>query len=439
MDLPAPMTEFEATKMPSTPVPPAATTPTWEMELLVSGAAIFGLLQLPALVDRAYYYALNRSSEAIASLLFPVWFYVKVSLVILIVTFVIHLCLRGYWVALVGMDSVYPGGIRWEKLRMGPLARTLHAARTPAMPVVIENADNRATRVFGIGFGMAMVLLAPIVLILFSLLVALLVEKFLGPEIAVRGVALLILAALVPMLAAVSIDLHHGARLPAGGRSARGLTRVMRFYRGSWFDGRRNLLLGLFFSHEGRQRAMATAGMFLLPILSIVVIDLVVSQDGFQLGSHAGWPDADLDAERSSPSAFYASLRGSAWQGQPTPFVPDRVVRGAYLPLFVPFVPNRHQPAMSAQCPEFSGRRADPGTGKALDCLALISDIRIDGKSVPVSFEASSDPATGQPGMLAMLPMQDLPGGRHELSLNQPTRPKGKAKPPKRYRIPFWK
>ena len=34
---------------------PAQTTPTWEMELLVSGATIFGLLQLPTLLDRAYF------------------------------------------------------------------------------------------------------------------------------------------------------------------------------------------------------------------------------------------------------------------------------------------------------------------------------------------------------------------------------------------------
>ena len=30
------------------------TTPTWELELLISGATIFGLLQLPELLDQAY-------------------------------------------------------------------------------------------------------------------------------------------------------------------------------------------------------------------------------------------------------------------------------------------------------------------------------------------------------------------------------------------------
>lgn len=39
------------------------TTPTWEMELLVSGATIFGLLQLPTLIDHAYFKALGLSPQ----------------------------------------------------------------------------------------------------------------------------------------------------------------------------------------------------------------------------------------------------------------------------------------------------------------------------------------------------------------------------------------
>lgn len=102
---------------------PSDTTPTWEMELLVSGATTIGLLQLPGLLDKAYFSILNRSSEDVADLLQFLWLYSKISLITLIVTFVLHLCLRGYWVALVGMNSVYPGGVRWQNLRLGPIAR----------------------------------------------------------------------------------------------------------------------------------------------------------------------------------------------------------------------------------------------------------------------------------------------------------------------------
>jgi hypothetical protein len=90
---------------------PAKTTPTWEMELLVSGATIVGLLQLPDLLDRLYFRVINLSPQAYYAVLTPLWVYTKVTVATLVLTFLTHICLRGYWVALVGMASVYPGGI----------------------------------------------------------------------------------------------------------------------------------------------------------------------------------------------------------------------------------------------------------------------------------------------------------------------------------------
>ena len=134
---------------------PRHTTPTWEMELLVSGATTVGLLQLPALLDRTLFRLMNSAAPDYAELLKILWVYSKTALITLILTFIVHLCLRGYWVALVGMNSVYPGGVRWDRLRMGPIARRSSAAG-PGMDAAIEIADNRATRVFGTGVGLAM-------------------------------------------------------------------------------------------------------------------------------------------------------------------------------------------------------------------------------------------------------------------------------------------
>ena len=39
----------------------------------------------------------------------------------------------------------------------------------------------------------------------------------------------------------------------------------------------------------------------------------------------------------------------------PLPYIPSRVAQGAYLPLFVPYVPRRHGAALQGRCP--SARR----------------------------------------------------------------------------------
>jgi hypothetical protein len=75
----------------------------------------------------------------------------------------------------------------------------------------------------------------------------------------------------------------------------------------------------------------------------------------------------------------------------------------------------------------------------ALDCLAGLLEVRLDGVPVAVRLDASEDPVSGQRGVLAMIPVEGLAAGRHELSLNQPPRRVEVAEQPGRYLIPFWR
>lgn len=36
----------------------------------------------------------------------------------------VHIAIRGYWVALIGLKTTFPGGVRWERLlSTGPVSR----------------------------------------------------------------------------------------------------------------------------------------------------------------------------------------------------------------------------------------------------------------------------------------------------------------------------
>lgn len=413
------------------------TTPTWEMELLVSAGTIVGLLQLPSLLDVVHAPLLNGSSEAFSFLISATWAYCNLVLYTLIATFLVHLCLRAYWVALVGMDSVYPGGIRWEKMRMGPVARALATSNSKPIPDAIEAADNRATRVFGIGFGAAMILLMPVVLALVGLLVAWLLDSAFGPRLAALSFYIVFGAVLVPLLTAQLLDQQLGKRLVPTGWPARMLAQIMRPYRRLGLDSSGNLLVGLFASHEGGRRAGLIAAAFMAPVVGVLMISAVANSGRLQLGNDSGWPRADPSGGRSVVNDFYGSLRGDIGKRRPMPFIPDRVASGDYLPLFVPFIPRLHTHAMEKACPDvLAANRSAPDSVASLDCLARISALELDGKPVAIVFEASTDPGSGQRGMLAMLPVASLASGRHEISLGAPVR---RGENPKRYRIPFWK
>jgi hypothetical protein len=420
---------------------PAHTTPTWEMELLVSGATVFGLMQLPQLLDLAYFRVVNLSPRDYATPLFALWMYSKVATISLVITFVMHLCLRGYWVALVGMNSVYPGGIRWDRLRLGNVARDGIARQPLTMAAIIEGADNRATRVFGVGFGFAMLMLKLALGMLFLLGACVLFDASFGGEYtaAVFGTVLAILV--LPIALAVIVDRRFGKRLPAGHPLHSAIGRVLSFYSGLGVGPRSNPLIALFSSHEGRPKSMAILLAFLLPIITVIMMQNATHKSRLPMGLFVGLTTDDPYSASASPNAFYSDADDDRSGRLPLPHIPHRVAEGAYLPLFVPYLPRLHSPALQRACPASLAVAREPAATRArLDCLAKLTDIRIDGIAQSVELQASTDPRTGQPGMLAMLPVAALRPGRHELSLSEPARDALASDTRfRRYRIAFWK
>lgn len=408
---------------------PAKTTPTWEMELLVSGATIVGLLQLPAVMDRLYFRTANLSPQDYLSVLSGLWMYSKVTVTTLVLTFLVHLCLRGYWVALVGMASVYPGGIHWDRLGLGPIARE-HFAAKGSIDDAIERADNRATRVFGVGVAVAMLMAGLSAAVLLALASAVAVDAFFGEGYAhtVFGIVIALIA--LPWALLSAIDRRFGGRwLDAAGKNP-ALGAIA-----GWSAGpRANPLIALFRSHVGRTKFATIMLLILMTVFVLVFAQIRLARGNLPFGLSAGF--SGTDPESSSPAAFYEDERGDPWSMVPLPHIRSRTVDGPYVQLFIPFIPRLQGRDLPDACPEL--RHAGGADARLrMDCLGRVTALQLDDVPVAIALEATTDAATGQPGMLAMVPVGSLPSGRHELSLNSPDHPRGGA--PQRYRIPFWK
>jgi len=87
----------------------------WEAEILISGGAIFTLFQLADGLIHAADFFKEVSSFVGLNIL---------TLVLMIILrgvtigFIIHLLLRGTWIALVCLNSIYPNGINYQKLKI---------------------------------------------------------------------------------------------------------------------------------------------------------------------------------------------------------------------------------------------------------------------------------------------------------------------------------
>lgn len=436
--------------MPSQESPESAqtlssrTTPTWEMELLISGATVFGLLQSPAPLDRWLFGLYNSSTTEVASLVLPLWLYLKFSVFALILTFIAHLCLRGYWVALAGLYSVYPRGIRWENLgnRLGPHYMRSSQEAVGELPDIIERADNRASRVFGVGFGLATAMLLPIVLVSIAL-VALRIPGLFGAHAVTEWLAPVMFAALLllvlPFMAALWWDRKHGSRIPDDSAQGRRLRRMFRFFAALGFGRSNNTLLTLFATNEGGRRTQVYIGIATAIALTLLMVQGIADRVGLDAGDYRGLPRAAAGTADVVLPGHYRNERGDGVTMVPLPHIPGPVVRGPYLALFVPYLPTRHDEAMQRACPAAMADTGDGGARKRLDCLARIHAVRLDGALLKLRFDAAEDPDTGQRGMLAMIPVQGLAPGRHELVLREAShRPKSVAMT-RLYRIPFWR
>jgi hypothetical protein len=119
---------------------PSRTTPTWEVELLISAAVAFSLYQMLEPLEYWFTRSMTQASGSLHGLIVYGYFYGKLVLVVLITTFTLYIAARAAWVALVGVHSIFPQGPNWDNLSSGPIGRRLAQAMAGDIDEAIEPA-----------------------------------------------------------------------------------------------------------------------------------------------------------------------------------------------------------------------------------------------------------------------------------------------------------
>jgi hypothetical protein len=426
---------------PPEPRLPGRTTPTWDMELLVSAASVFALVQLPAWLDRIYFAARPRLDDTWDALARILYTYGKIALLVLAAAFALHLAMRAYWIALVGMDSIYPEGVRWDRLRLGPLRRRYSQQHETPMAERIERADNRSSIVFAVGITLAMAVgvLVPLVALAFALAVALRAAtgwQWLVPQ----GFMLMLVLVGLPYALATALDRAWGDRLAPDGRLARAIEATYAAYSRLGYRRGTNPTAELLQSHVGERRVAALMLAAVAACGLVAALQVGLQQDTVAMGDYARWPAAGPGL---GDSLFAAHYRDQAAAGTPlVPTIDSAFPDGDYVTLVVPFDPRRHPPVLARACPQaWTGPDSPARRAALLDCLGRVLAPRLDGRPLPgLRARYYTDPRTGQQGLAAIVPVRGLAAGEHELrvGLAPPTSPR-MTREPAEYRIAFWR
>lgn len=383
---------------------PKKTTPTWEMELLISGASVFALMQLPGWLNQAF---LNlqiwNHDHYLNTLLFPLFIYIKVAVVSLAVTFIVHLCLRAYWVGLIGLDSIFPGGPKLDHMKNGPYYQT-HLSKYMAdnPDTLIERADNRATMVFGFGVGLALAMIIPTLLAGMALTIALLVSPFVGSKMAV-WTALGIFIVPIMLLTSVPtlLDKSYGARIATESLSGKAITGSYWLMNRIHMDGTGNVLILYLYSQTksfGKAIILFAIGGMLLGALSMADAPRLISVRT-QSNVVNDMETADYASERAGNKEY--AMRASI----PAPRVTD-----GWLDVTIP---------IPAKQPENDISTCQDDRRKVVSaCMQQHTRIRLNGKAVKPVWQMQRSSDGKPPALRTMIDVRELPRGAHTLIID---------------------
>ncbi|AQG80524.1 hypothetical protein [Spirosoma montaniterrae] len=133
------------------------TTQSWNLELVISGAALFATLQIPALLNEGFdYFQYNLLSHTSGARgVFPVLVLsmIKATCYVLFLAFLVNFVMRAFWVGLVGLLAVYPAGVQYDRLPLStPSSRKRMADELGPLDRYILQLDRRCNVVFAVAF-----------------------------------------------------------------------------------------------------------------------------------------------------------------------------------------------------------------------------------------------------------------------------------------------
>lgn len=457
-----PASEVEVTPPPSGETVPSASrfaqfhAQTYEMELLVSGALLFALVQVVGPINAHFHRAMTFIAGDSRLLVTYAFVYLSLAVTALICFFSVHLMLRAFWIGLVGLESVYPGGVAWDKLKLGPhYAKSLRRT-TPPLASSIEKLDDVCSLVFSLAFLIVLTFVYSIAIVALCLTVSWAGARLLGwPYDRIFWGTFLTVA--VSGTAVALVDKYLGSKFPAGRRADRALgwlVRVTLVISPLRLMGQISLVLQSRLS-ERRTNVLIVGSVV---ILSIAMLGSLLARDGlFGFGSLVYQPE-DAGTEGVEAKSYRTNwneddFNEASWR----PSIDAEVVTGPYLRLFLPYRPGTHNDRIAARCPDLD-RVRDEGLSfgvvhqaapteqsrMGVECLVGLFVISIDGEvRDDLRFDWYTEPSHGIPGVIAYVDVRGMSVGRHVIEIDAP-----RGEPPKsatdtdRRRslvIPFWR
>lgn len=395
-----------------------------EIELIISGLTTVALFTLPG-------WLFERLAESFThhSLLLVVSSTMMLTVLTglcygLGVCFLVHLMTRAYWVGLIGLRTVFPQGINWERTPgIGPLTRERYRRRLPDIKTAIERSDRLASSLFAVISVIALgILWVGAILALTGMIGGLVGSRFGATNQGITG-AFLVLAVLalgVPTLLWL-LDAQLGARVPRLQRSAAFRLLVSGLARAYGWLFPQRLMLPVQLTLQSNTRPLLFLAALTVGVITIVMVGQIsfARATNFTLSPEFVYLGDDHLEGMAFRSSYYEDMREGRDRLNAWPTIPSFEQRGSYLRVFLPYQPLRDNLVLDRLCPG-----DDAALGAA--CLQRIWSVTLNGEPVDTGgFLAGERRDLRMRGLVGAVPLHDLQPGLQvlELTWNPMARP----------------
>jgi MFS family permease len=387
-----------------------------ELELIISSLTIFALFSMPGwLLDKiADTYTHLSTSLAIAGILTGTLL-AGVSYV-LAACFVVHLMARAYWVGLIGLRTVFPEGINWDKTPgLGPLTRRYYRDTLPDLDTVIQKTDRLASSLF------AVISMLTLGVLWFGaiLIVTLVVSGAVGARfgltntgMGIGGIVILALFLGVPLLVYL-LDAQLASRVPRlrDNPVFAGLVRILRRISATAYPQR--LVLPVQLTLQSNTRPLVFVFAMAIGVVLIIAIGntRTAAWRNFTISGEFVYLDTE-QVQQGFRSTYYEDMPGPVDRLRAWPRVDSFEQTGSYVRLFLPYQPLRDNLLLD----QFCGSAEE--TPDRIDCLRQLWAVSIDGTPVPMSgFESAERADLEMRGLIGLVPLTGLEPGMRRIEV----------------------
>ena len=381
-----------------------------ELELIISSLTIFALLTIPGWLfgKVSAIYTHLSTSLAIASTL-------SMTLVAgvcygLAACFILHLMARAYWVGLIGLRTVFPDGINWEKTPgIGPITRTYWRQTLPSLDTVIQRTDRLASSLFAVISMLTLSVLWFGVILVTTLVVSGAIGARFGYTNLGIGVGSLILLAVflgVPILVYL-LDVLLASRVPRLRESKffAGLVRSSRRLVGLAYPQR--LVLPVQLTLQSNTRPIAVYIALSLSIIVIVVIGNIraAAWTNFTLSGEFSYLNA-AQVQTGFRSTYYEDMQSPIDGTRAWPRIDSFRQSGSFARVFLPYQPLRDNLILDELCDSTE----EPADRTA--CLRKVWSVSVNDQAVPMTnFLPSERTDIRMRGLIGLVPLNGLEPG----------------------------